>query len=406
MFVGTNFQLIDPSVGCEMEGYTSRTATGHHDHLSTSVFYLRAHQQVLVFVALDLVAVPSFRADRIRRRLLAECEIHPETVIIAAIHTHSGPTVTDLLLDAPKLNENYWQLVTDETVLAVKNAMNSAVAVDLQLKTSQVPEGVYANRAIEGGAYNRQVTQLVATAPDGQLVASLLLLGTHPTVMNVKNTELSADLVGAIRSAYQKRFGVRPVVMLTDCGDTSTRYTRQESTFAEVLRLAAKFMTTFSQPRTNLPVEIEHIQHETVTAHSDYDPITEPLATALWRHINEITNTASGNRQTELSGFRDTYAHIRWYGHTHFVTRAEIYDLGPIRIVTYPGELVHALGTRIRHADEKPTLLISLANDYRGYSVNEAVFGQYFESYNSVFLKGVADQFVHEIVAKEQDCEH
>lgn len=400
MFVGTSFQLIDPSVGCEMEGYTPRTATGRHDHLSTSVFYLRSHQQVLVFVALDLIAVPSFRADRIRRRLLAECDIKPATVIIAAIHTHSGPTVTDLLLDAPKLNENYWQLVTDATVLAVKKAMNSATAVDLQLKTSTIPDGVYANRAVEGGAYNRQVAQLVATTPDGQLVASLLLLGTHPTVMNVNNTEISADLVGAIRSAYQKRFGVRPVVMLTDCGNTSTRYTRQESTFVEVSRLADQFMTTFSKQQTQTPVNIAQIQHETITAYSDYDPLTEPSAITLWQTINTMMQTASGDRQTELGGFCDTYAHIRWYGHTHFVTHAEIYDLGPIRIVTYPGELVHALGSRIRHTDEKPTLLITLANDYRGYSVNKEVFGRFFESYNSVFLKGTADQFVNDIVAK------
>ena len=68
------------------------------------------------------------------------------------------------------------------------------------------------------------------------------------------------------------------------------------------------------------------------------------------------------------------------------------------RIVTYPGELVYALGDKIRNHDKKITLLITLANDYRGYSVDVGEFGKYFESYNSVFLKGMADDFVNQIV--------
>lgn len=118
--------------------------------------------------------------------------------------------------------------------------------------------------------------------------------------------------------------------------------------------------------------------------------------------INNETQAAMGARQDELKGLLSTYQHIRDFGHTHFETHSTNLDCGEFRIVIYPGELVHTLGARSRHADDKPTLLVTLANDYRGYSVNQEDFGLYFESYNSVLLHGAADEFVARIVATEK----
>ncbi|WP_125579251.1 neutral/alkaline non-lysosomal ceramidase N-terminal domain-containing protein [Lacticaseibacillus suibinensis] len=401
MLIGTDNQLIDPQIGCEMEGYESRRSTGRHDHLTTSVFYLANGETRLLFIALDIVAVPGYRADRIKRQVTAKWQVPAEQVVIAAIHTHSGPTVTDLLLDYPDIDETYWRQIDTQTLKAVANAIQNAQPGRLALRTATVPDGIYANRDRATMPYNRQLAQLVALDEEDKLFGALLLLGTHPTIMNVKNTQLSADLVGGVRQAYQKRFGIRPVVMLTDCGNTSTRYTRRESTFAEVTQKSEQLVAGLITA-TDKPVTLDRLKCQQVTLTSDYNPVTNPDAQVLWTKINNETQAATGARQDELKGFLSTYQHIRDFGHTHFETHSTILDCGEFRLVTYPGELVHTLGARIRHADAKPTLLVTLANDYRGYSVNQEDFGQYFESYNSVLLRGAADEFVARIVATQK----
>ncbi|WP_338215592.1 neutral/alkaline non-lysosomal ceramidase N-terminal domain-containing protein [Lacticaseibacillus salsurivasis] len=401
MLIGTDNQLIDPQIGCEMEGYESRRSTGRHDHLTTSVFYLANGETQLLFIALDIVAVPGYRADRIKRQVTAQWQVPAEQVVIAAIHTHSGPTVTDLLLDYPDIDETYWRQIDTQTLKAVANAIQNAHPGRLVLRAATVPDGIYANRDQATMPYNRQLAQLVALDDEDKLLGALLLLGTHPTIMNVKNTQLSADLVGGVRRAYQQRFGIRPVVMLTDCGNTSTRYTRRESTFAEVTQKSEQLVAGLITA-TDKPVTLDHLKCKQVTLTSDYNPVTNPDAQALWTKITNETQAATGARRDELKGFLSTYQHIRDFGHTHFETHSTILDCGAFRIVTYPGELVHTLGARIRHADAKPTLLVTLANDYRGYSVNQEDFGLYFETYNSVLLRGASDEFVARIVATEK----
>ena len=306
------------------------------------------------------------------------------------------------MLDYPDIDETYWQQIDTQTVKAVANAIQNAQPGRLALRAATVPDGIYANRDQATMPYNRQLAQLVALDDDNKLLGALLLLGTHPTIMNVQNTQLSADLVGGVRQAYQKRFGIRPVVMLTDCGNTSTRYTRRESSFDEVMQKSEQLVAGLIKA-VDKPVTLGRLQSQQVTLTSDYNPMTNPDAQVLWTKINNETQAATGARQDELKGFLSTYQHIRNFGHTHFQAHSTILDCGDLRIVTYPGELVHTLGARIRHADDKPTLLVTLANDYRGYSVNQEDFGQYFESYNSVLLRGTADEFVARIVAAEQN---
>lgn len=401
MLAGSHYEIINPEVGCEMEGYESRFATGIHDDLSVSALYLEAQSTRLLFIALDMVAVPGYRVDRIKRVLQEKMDLAPEQVIISAIHTHSGPTVTDLLLDSPHIDEGYWAKVTAAAVKAAERAAADPRPGELALRVSKVPAGIYANRNRQDLPYNPDIVQLVVLTANQKLQASLFLLGSHPTIMNAKNTQITADLVGGVRHYYQAVYGIRPLVMLTDCGDTSTRYTRKESSFAEVdtkAKALVESLATYREKR----VSLEKMQVKIVPFASDYDPITAPQADALWRKVNDDYNNAAGDRRAELAGFLSTYRHIRYFGHTHFQTTSEVIDMPGFRIVTYPGELVNALGSAIRSVDGKPTLLITLANDYRGYSVDEAEFGQYFESYNSVFLKGEADKFVEKIRQAER----
>lgn len=402
MLVGTNYQSINPKVGCQMEGYTSRLSTGIHDDLTESVFYLSTSKFNMLFVSLDLIAVPGYRADRIKRQIFEEYKIPEKQIIIATIHTHSGPTVTDLLLDYPKISENYWRMITLKVIQSIQRALENLKEGILELVSSEIDKNAYTNRNDPNFDCNRQILE-ARFKSGGELRASLLLFASHPTVMNVNNTLLSADIIGGIREKYVARFGIRPVIMLADCGDTSTRYTRNKSSFSEVNRISDLIVDSLQSNINGKKLNFDNFKLSEVNIESRYDPISNTKSNRLWYKINELVEKSREPAKNKLIGFLNTYKHIRYFGHTHFKTTAYIYDFDNFRIVTYPGELVYKLGDKIRKANEKTTFLITLANDYRGYSVDREDFGKYFESYNSVFLVGEADNFVNNIVEAENN---
>ncbi len=395
MKVGFSIKKINPQVGCQMEGYNPRNSTGIHDDLTTSVLVLNKN---FVIISLDLIAIPAFRVDRIKRRINEKYSINPDHIIISAIHTHSGPTVTDLLIDYPKIDNSYWKLIDEQVLKGIECALQNSSSSELKLIQYKVPNGIYANRNSESLPYNRSIMELRFTH-NSTIRASLLFVATHPTVMNIKNTLISADLIEGIRQQYKKLHNLKPMVVLSDCADTSTRFTRKESSFKEIDRLAKLIGQSLTKPILEKTLNWKLNSIRNINEKCDYDPITNKIANKLYDLICFRYNKATSTNQKQmLKGLLDTYKHIRYYGHTHFTTHAMIYDFNDFRIVTYPGELVYALGDKIRNHDKKITLLITLANDYRGYSVDVGEFGKYFESYNSVFLKGMADDFVNQIV--------
>ena len=397
MKIGFSIKKINPNIGCQMEGYAPRNSTGIHDDLTVSTLFI---DHSFIFISLDLVAVPGFRVDQIKRKLHEKFNIDDDHIIISAIHTHSGPTVTDLLIDYPKIDNAYWEKIDTQTIHAVTDAYKKQSEGDLSLIHYQVPNGVYANRNNVNLPYNNNIFELRFMNQKG-ILGSLLLIATHPTVLNVSNTLLSADLISGIRKQYKQIHGIIPLCMLSDCADTSTRFTRKESSFDEVSRLSKIIGTTLQHPLTQTSLSWDLLEIKKIIQTCQYDPISSPRAIDIYHEIKaRYANAETKDEKNTLEGLLDTYKHIRYFGHTHFSTYAYIYEFKDFRIITYPGELVFALGNKIRHVDSKPTLLITLANDYRGYSVDKKEFGKYFESYNSVFLKGMADEFVSNIIKR------
>ena len=77
-------------------------------------------------------------------------------------------------------------------------------------------------------------------------------------------------------------------------------------------------------------------------------------------------------------------------------------DFGSFRIVTVPCEIDTVLGKRIREYDGKPTLLCAYANGFHYYAVNKQEYGIVFESFNTYFPYGAADEMVDLILAQLQ----
>jgi hypothetical protein len=230
------------------------------------------------------------------------------------------------------------------------------------------------------------VSFLTVTGEDGVLDALMMLIPCHPTVLGAWNLEVSADLHGGIRRAIRARLEAasQDATLLTAtsaAGDISTRFSRRESSFAEVDRLGElvvrPMVSALERPR---PVEGGLMQAtETV-----WLPMRERDAEAeARRHAEALAAWQMIEHDPAVSESEKRRVYTRLQGAS--ILR-EMGDIAPVAvtiggwllgdvlaIVTVPGELFASCGRLIEEASPfDSTWVVGYANGYAGYLVDDA----------------------------------
>jgi hypothetical protein len=135
----------------------------------------------LDIVSLDLVEVPAALAAEIRRRSPGASPLW-----VVATHTHSGPGGVDPNPLAQALGSGRFQRVLFDSIAAcaaetLAQARGRAEPATLWLAAQPHPEAQEARRP--GGAPDPTLVALRALAPDGGVVATLVVFGDHPTLL-------------------------------------------------------------------------------------------------------------------------------------------------------------------------------------------------------------------------------
>src|SRR5437879_3975966 len=88
------FVDVTPPIGRPMGGYVARDqlSIGSHDPLLASLIWLADPQADVLWVALDALGVDAELGLLVRQRVALAAGIQPDSVIIAASHTHAGPS--------------------------------------------------------------------------------------------------------------------------------------------------------------------------------------------------------------------------------------------------------------------------------------------------------------------------
>ena len=85
---------ITPAKGVPLAGYGNRLgrgATGMHDRLYTRALALSDGEQTVILIANDLLAITNHLYEAVFEKISSQVPIRPESLMIAASHTHSGP---------------------------------------------------------------------------------------------------------------------------------------------------------------------------------------------------------------------------------------------------------------------------------------------------------------------------
>lgn len=407
---------IDP--GTPLGGYMARTsgATGTLDPLQIGVLRLETRGRALTLVTVDAIGVDGVLRDRIA----GAAGLPPETVLLAASHTHSGPQgiVRRLHPIEPDTGDAaIRERVVTLAASCIEHARTTMEPVTLGLATADA-SGAWANRNDSAGPVDSRLRLLTTQRGDGSFQAIVALTTCHPTVLGAESTIVSADLSGGIRRAIAALPAAQgaPVLSLTGAaGDTSTRFTRQMATPSEIDRLAT--IATRGVPRalatpTPIGADDTSLRHQQATIvlpsfREDLaaDPDAEVNAAEAALRAVEAAGNAPGSAALRQAITRHQGAILRARmagddGATPATIAADAWSLAATTaLIALPVELFASLGARIeRESPYAATLVVAYANGYAGYVADAAAWdaGTY-EALASPFARRAGDVLVAEV---------
>ena len=236
--VGYARAVITPPFGTALAGYfPSRPAEGLHDDLYARVVAMRTDEPVIV-VQLDLMCADELFVDMLEERICKMFLIPHENVFVSCIHTHSGSAAT---MEKDSLSELFRDELASEHVIgqvlwSIGQALSDMRPFTLSVSSSRL-DGIGNNRSDYAAPYDNELILMQLTRDDGEKIL-LYNYACHPTVLSRENRLISADYPGAAAAILEQQDDIAGALFLNGAdGDISTRFTRKESSFAEVRRI-------------------------------------------------------------------------------------------------------------------------------------------------------------------------
>ena len=182
-------------------GFNKHSA-GVLDDLWARVLYLDAGAEVVVLVSVDVIGLSLPRIERIRARVSA---VEADRILIAATHNHFGPDTLGywgpaafgLLPVRSGIDPAYLDALERRVARAIQIAASVARPAELAWGGFEAPAGL-AENVREPEDLPRRVRVLRATDERGRGIATLVNYACHAEALQDRNRWLTADFPGVI----------------------------------------------------------------------------------------------------------------------------------------------------------------------------------------------------------------
>jgi len=339
--IGFGSAIITPPTPVQLAGFIEdQPATEVHDDLEVRVLYVRGALGSVALVVCDLIGMSRGFAAPIRQAGAGTLGLELGAVLTSCVHTHAGPST---IAGSERLGwvtpEGYRELLVERAVAAAEAAKANARAGRLRAGRWPLPEGLSINR--RGLPYDPSCAVLDAIGSDGSRVGTLANIAIHPVALGPECLAVSSDWVGSFRTALEQRTSGTAVLLSGALGDVNPHHVHRQNNdcrhdgFAEAEQLGR-----------DLAEVVDGVLDDTEPFDSDgprverHDTIQVELGTTM------------------LTGGRE--------GHTVDAELVE-WSLGPLRLVSVPGEAFHALGRAIEDRTDGHVLVAGLAPEWHGY---------------------------------------
>jgi len=357
--VGFNVKDITPDkMGFPLYGYGSRekNSEGVHDPLQARTVVIRKGKSAWALCVLDLIGISSEIVNRIRSKVAQSTALKPGAIIIACIHTHSGPSFTE--------PEN-WQ---DDIEARIANGI-------IQAWEAQVPAtlgtgagflyGYHLNRRWMERPVDPSVNVLRVNDLSGNLLGIVSNFGLHPVVMGYDNFQISSDYVGYARNYVETKLGGTVVHANGAAGDVNpiTKTVRQQ------LEARRSFVTMTGASYFGSHKSIEFADR----AGGTFEECQE-IGDALGDRIVYVAEGIKTQEPADVPWSCQAFVNHLEAGEELIETMAVgIADFG---IVAEPGEILVETGldlkAKMRAKGYRFPWVVSYANDWQSYLATES----------------------------------
>ena len=414
---------ITPPVGTSLGGYAARKSVsqGIHDYLYATALVLQGKKVTLALVTADLVGLPQEVVEMVRVAVRSSTGIPPDNVLIAAIHTHSGP---DLLFGNQGLASNaYVEVLADMLAGSVYAAWRSLKPAEVGVGQGWL-EGIGVNRRTSTGTPVDPQVGVLRVDHDARPRGVLINYACHPVVLGPDNLFITADYPGYAVRVVERAFGGGLTAMFTNgaMGNVNPGHSAELSAIGAPI--PGRTFERAEKLGTMLAGEVIKVM-ETIQPQEDFalasrrKVITLPLkplppreeVEGLVREKKRILREMieKGAHQDEITRVKveKLYAELLL---KQVQEREEIFPLkalevelqavriGDCALVAFPGEMFVEVGLAIKRRSPFPhTYIVGCANGYVGYLPTKEAFEE--GGYETVTARFIAES--SEIVKEE-----
>jgi len=408
---GCGSAVITPCVGLQMGGFSGkRIAEGVHDDLMAKAVYLAdGPENRMMLIVVDTLEVDRHFVDEVRRRVEQETGVPAACCLVAAIHTHSGPSgLGRVALSDSQVFGTFDGRLFERTVAgcvtAARKARRWAREGTIKSGITSMLQPICGNRRVRAA---EQVQMRVLDVETRTRCAVVYNLDCHPTVLHKENRLYSADFPGFAASIMPllEPFVTMPVFLNGAAGDMSTRFYRQSSDFAEVERIGTIVAESvaasldvlepmkgpFTVRAVEVPVRLkakqfpsaQNLEHRIADAR-------KKLEVARLERVQNLRPLESA-----IEGLTFAATMVDRAGKVEYIeSRLSLVRFGNILVAGIPGELFSSLGNNIRAAFPDHVVLVAgYCGDYMGYIPDAAAYDEGgYEAFTTFIAKGEGER--------------
>jgi hypothetical protein len=409
LHAGTASTNITPALGAAIAGnMTYAPASEVHDELHVRSLVLDNGQTRLAFAVVDSCMVPGDIIRRAKEMIREQSEIPITNIMVSATHTHSAPAATHLFQSEPDPRYVSWLpgRIADSVRLAVNRLQPARIGWGVgreerllfcrrfYLKPGTMPANAFGkttdrvkmnpgsgnpNIVKSEGPVDPDVGMIAIESSDGRPIGVLGNYALH-YVGGAGRGHISADYFAVWSQAMARLAGISAssgfppftAILTNACsGSSISSDARQpQPTYppygkmqwvADVL--AAECYRTWRTMKFHDWVELSAGEEELDLGVRL--PDADDVADA--RKVIESAPDKGQLKELRQIYARETLILNEKYPRT-VKTPIQSLRIGSLGIATFPGEAFAELGLEVKaRSPFKPTMLIELANDYRGY---------------------------------------
>ena len=403
--VATSTSYVTPQEPCFMGGYGMRKqkSEGVLDDLKCTAILLEINGETVVMCDVEILMITQEIVAAVKEQLEREFGVYPERVTIATTHTHAGPEIRSerLPMFDEESDDGFWRRYQDflkEKIYSTITACfeNEPVEVEAWYRTVKI-DGLYGNRNGIGKPEDKDVT-LIVFKNKKDVVAAIVNIACHPTVLGAQNLQISSDLLGYISRGVKERLGVYPLMMQGASGDMSNRNYRQGHDAQELARTGEGILAQLFASEELSPLSLSEPMVEEYHWETTY-PVDRDALKALQSEIRQQMSAEINYDKHKILLSSDYAIDLKLRKEEiTAVFNAAIIRLGDIEICKQPGEMFSRFGMKIKAASKaKLPLIWGYADDYGGYLADEGEYGKTYESIMSPMPKGASEEITDDL---------